>query len=335
MTTLDSSTRFVLDQHLPADFAERSLRADVLAGLTATPKTLPPKWFYDARGSELFTAITRLPEYYPTRAEAEILAREAAEIATSTGADTVVELGSGSSEKTPLLLDALRDAGTLARYVAVDVSESALVEAAAALLDGYPGLAVHGVVGDFEQHLHLLPEDGRRRLFVFLGGTIGNFAPAERRQFLAAVRAGMRAGDHLLLGTDLVKSPDVLVPAYDDAAGVTAEFNQNVLRVINRELGADFAVDRFAHVAAWDAGSEWIEMRLRSIGEQRVRIPALDLDLRFADGEEMRTEISAKFRRPGVAAELGEAGLVLRRWWTDGLGRFGLSLSEPLPATTG
>ncbi len=244
MTTLDSSARFVLDQHLPADFAEQSLRADVLAGLTATPKTLPPKWFYDARGSELFTAITRLPEYYPTRAEAEILAREAAEIATSTGADTVVELGSGSSEKTHLLLDALRDAGTLARYVAIDVSESALVEAAAALLDDYPDLAVHSVVGDFEAHLHLLPADGERRLFVFLGGTIGNFAPAERRAFLAAVRAGMRPGDYLLLGTDLVKSPDVLVPAYDDAAGVTAEFNKNVLRVINRELGADFDTER-------------------------------------------------------------------------------------------
>ncbi|HUR74376.1 MAG TPA: L-histidine N(alpha)-methyltransferase [Sporichthya sp.] len=333
MTTLDSSGRFALDQHLPPDFAERSLRADVLSGLTASPKTLPPKWFYDARGSELFRDITRLPEYYPTRAEAEILASEAAEIAATTGADTVVELGSGSSEKTHLLLDALRDAGTLERYVAVDVSESALVEAAATLLGDYPELRVHGVVGDFEQHLHLLPEDGDRRLFVFLGGTIGNFAPAGRRAFLAAVRASMRPSDHLLLGTDLVKSPLVLVPAYDDAAGVTAEFNKNVLRVINRELGADFDPDRFAHVALWDARHEWIEMRLRSLGEQKVCVPTLGLDVTFADGEEMRTEISAKFRPPGVAAELGTAGLGLRRWWTDGRGRFGVSLSDPLPAT--
>ncbi len=325
---LDSSSRFALDQHLPPDFAEQALRADVLAGLSAAPKTLPPKWFYDARGSELFTAITRLPEYYPTRAEAEILAREAAQIARETGADTVVELGSGSSEKTHLLLDALRDAGTLARYVAVDVSESALVEAAVVLLEDYPELVVHSVVADFEQQLHLLPADGQRRLFVFLGGTIGNFAPAGRRAFLAAVRDCMRAGDHLLLGTDLVKSPAVLVPAYDDAAGVTAEFNKNVLRVINRELKADFDLDRFAHVAVWSAEHEWIEMRLRSLGEQQVRIPTLNLDLTFREGEEMRTEISAKFRRPGVTAELDDAGLELRRWWTDGEGRFGLSLAQ-------
>ncbi len=329
MTTLDSSARFALDQHLPADFADQALRTDVVAGLTASPKTLPPKWFYDARGSELFTAITRLPEYYPTRAESEILAREAAGIAAATGADTVVELGSGSSEKTHLLLDALRDAGTLARYVAVDVSESALVEAAAGLLGAYPDLVVHSVVADFEQQLHVLPADGRRRLFVFLGGTIGNFAPAERRAFLAAVQACMRPEDSLLLGTDLVKSPAVLIPAYDDAAGVTAEFNQNVLRVINRELGADFDVNAFTHVAAWDAEHEWIEMRLRSSVDQQVRIPALDLAVTFRAGEEMRTEISAKFRKAGVEAELSAAGLQLRQWWTDGLARFGLSLSAP------
>lgn len=329
MTTLDFSTRFALDQHLPADFAERSLRADVRAGLGTTPKTLPPKWFYDARGSELFTAITRLPEYYPTRAEAEILAREAAEIATSTGADTVIELGSGSSEKTRLLLDALQDAGTLARYVAVDVSDSAVIEAADALLADYPELHVHGVVADFEHHLGLLPDAGDHRLFVFLGGTIGNFAPEARREFLAGVRACMRTGDSLLLGTDLVKSPAVLVPAYDDSAGVTAEFNRNVLQVINRELGADFELDRFAHVAAWDDRHEWIEMRLRSEGAQRVRIGALDLTVYFADGEQMRTEISAKFRREGVRAELAGAGLDLRHWWTDGEDRFGLSLARP------
>jgi L-histidine N-alpha-methyltransferase len=329
VTLLDPAVRFVLDRHLPPDFAGRALRADVLAGLTAERKTLPPKWFYDARGSELFDRITALPEYYPTRAEREILAREAAEIASSSRASTVVELGSGSSEKTRLLLDALKAAGTLARYVAVDVSESALTEAADALLDDYRSLQVHAVVGDFDHHLGLLPDHGDRRLFVFLGGTIGNFAPAERRDFLAAVRACMHPQDHLLLGTDLVKSPAVLVPAYDDAAGVTAAFNRNVLRVINRELGADFVPDRFAHVAVWDAEHEWIEMRLRSQGDQRVQIPALKLDLRLRDGEEIRTEISAKFRRPGVAAELQFAGLQMQRWWTDSLGRFGLTLARP------
>ena len=329
MTSLHECARFALDSHLPPDFAERSLRADVRAGLTATPKTLPPKWFYDARGSELFEQITRLPEYYPTRAEREILAREAADIAATTRAATVVELGSGSSEKTRLLLDALAAAGTLRRYVAIDVSEVALTEAAAALLQAYPTLEVHAVVGDFERHLDQLPDAGNRRLFVFLGGTIGNFAPAERRTFLAAVRRGLRPGDALVLGTDLVKSPAVLVPAYDDAAGVTAEFNRNVLRVINRELGADFAVDRFAHVAAWVPENEWIEMRLRSLADQEVRIPALDLTVPFRAGEEMRTEISAKFRRPGVTAELRAVGLHLQRWWTDAEGRFGLSLAVP------
>ena len=323
-----TSGRFSFDRHLPPDFADRALRADVEAGLTAHPKTLPPKWFYDARGSELFEEITRLPEYYPTRAEAEILAREAAEIAAATRASTVVELGSGSSEKTRLLLDALQAAGTLRRYVAVDVSEAALADAAVALLADYPDLQVHAVVADFDQHLGLLPDTADRRLFVFLGGTIGNFAPAEREHFLAGVRRCMRPGDHLLLGTDLVKSPAVLVPAYDDAAGVTAEFNKNVLRVINRELDANFDPDAFEHVATWNAEHEWIEMRLRSLADQRVHIPALDLVVEFTRGEEMRTEISAKFRRQGVAAELGRAGLRLRCWWVDGSGRFGLSLAD-------
>jgi L-histidine N-alpha-methyltransferase len=329
VTTLDSSTRFALDRHLPPDFAGAALRADVRAGLTRPRKTLPPKWFYDARGSDLFTEITRLPEYYPTRAEREILAREAAEIATASAASTVVELGSGSSEKTRLLLDALRDAGSLARYVPVDVSGGALREAADALLADYPDLLVHGVVADFEHQLGLLPDHGDRRLVVFLGGTIGNFEPAARATFLRALRGTMRPKDSLLLGTDLVKSPAVLVPAYDDAAGVTAEFNRNVLHVINRELRADFDVDRFRHVAVWDAAHEWIEMRLRSVVAQTVRIEALDLAVEFAAGEEIRTEISAKFRREGVRAELAVAGLRLSSWWTDGAARFGLSLSEP------
>jgi L-histidine N-alpha-methyltransferase len=240
-----------------------------------------------------------------------------------------VELGSGSSEKTRILLDALRDAGTLARYVPVDVSGSALREAADALLADYPDLLVHGVVADFERHLGLLPDHGDRQLVVFLGGTIGNFEPPARRAFLRALRSTMRPGDSLLLGTDLVKSPAVLVPAYDDAAGVTAEFNRNVLHVINRELGANFDVERFRHVAVWDPSAEWIEMRLRSEVAQTVTIAALDMTVDFAAGEEVRTEISAKFRREGVRAELAAAGLHLSRWWTDGEARFGLSLSEP------
>jgi L-histidine N-alpha-methyltransferase len=315
-----------VDNHLPADFLSAALRADVLRGLTATPKWLPPKWFYDDRGSELFDEITRLPEYYPTRAERSILLERAADIAARTQADTLVELGAGSAEKTRLLLDALRGAGTLRRFVPVDVSEGALRQAATGILADYPGLSVHAVVADFEQHLDRLP-DGGRRLVAFLGGTIGNLVPAERAAFLRSIRATLAPGESLLLGTDLVKSPDVLVPAYDDAAGVTAEFNKNVLYVVDRELKADFDPDAFAHVAIWNAEAEWIEMRLRSLRDQRVRIELLNLDVAFERGEEMRTEVSAKFRREGVAAELDAAGFDLTEWWTDAEGRFGLSLA--------
>jgi L-histidine N-alpha-methyltransferase len=317
----------VLDNHLPADFLSAALRSDVLRGLTAEPKWLPPKWFYDDRGSALFDQITRLPEYYPTRAERSILAERAPEIAAASAADTLVELGAGSAEKTRLLLDGLRAAGTLRRFVPVDVSEAALRQAAAGILADYPGLAVHALVADFEQHLDELP-DGGRRMVAFLGGTIGNLVPAQRAAFLREVRAALTTGETLLLGTDLVKSADVLVPAYDDTAGVTAEFNKNVLHVVNRELKADFDPDAFAHVAVWDAGAEWIEMRLRSLRDQRVRVESVDLDVTFARGEQMRTEVSAKFRPEGVAAELDTAGFEPRAWWTDREGRFGLSLAS-------
>jgi len=322
-------TRLTVDRHLPDDYQADALRADALRGLTSDPKWLPPKWFYDARGSELFEQITRLPEYYPTRAEREILAARAGEIAAVTGADTLVELGSGSSEKTRMLLDALSRAGTLRRYVPVDVSESALAGASEALLAGYPELPVHAVVADFTEHLGLLPSGGRT-LTAFLGGTIGNLEPAERAVFLADVRAGLGEGDAFLVGTDLVKDPGVLVAAYDDAGGVTAEFNRNVLHVLNRELAADFDVTAFAHVARWNAACEWIEMWLRSERPQTVKLRALDLAVDFGAGEEMRTEISAKFRRAGVEAELAAAGFALRRWWTDRAGRFALSLSVPV-----
>lgn len=316
----------VVENHLPSDFITRTLRQDVLTGLSADPKWLPPRWFYDDRGSALFDEITRLPEYYPTRAERAILRERAAEIAAVSAATSLVELGAGSAEKTRLLVDALRATGSLRTYVPVDVSDAALRVASAGLLWDYPGLAVHAVVGDFERHLDRLPASGHR-MVALLGGTIGNLAPERRARFLRGVRDALRPGETLLLGTDLVKSPDVLVPAYDDAQGVTAEFNRNVLRVLNRELGADFDPAEFDHVVAWDADSEWIEMRLRARRGMRVVIPAVDLTVEFAPGEEMRTEISAKFRRDRVATELEAAGFGLTHWWTDDEGRFGLSLA--------
>jgi L-histidine N-alpha-methyltransferase len=316
-----------IEVHLDGGDLARALRADALAGLTDSPKWLPPKWFYDERGSLLFEQITRLPEYYPTRAERAILTRRAGDVARITQAKTLIELGSGSSEKTRLLLDALRANGTLGAFVPLDVSESALREAVAAIATDHPALDVHGIVGDFTRHLGVLPRGGAR-VVAFLGGTIGNLLPAERAGFLAALRAPLEPGEWLLLGTDLVKDPRVLVPAYDDAAGVTAEFNRNVLRVLNRELGADFEVEAFDHVALWDPVREWIEMRLRATKPMRVRIGALDLAVEFVAGEELRTEVSAKFRREGLERELHAAGFALRRWWTDPAGQFAVSLAQ-------
>ncbi|MFJ6726179.1 L-histidine N(alpha)-methyltransferase [Streptomyces sp. NPDC091281] len=314
---------FQITRTLPEDATEAALRSDVLRGLTTDPKTLPPKWFYDAHGSELFERITELPEYYPTRAEREILVDRAPEIAAASGARTLVELGSGSSDKTRHLLDALTD---LRVYVPVDVSESALTLAGQALVAERPALEVHALIADFTASL-ALPETPGPRLVAFLGGTIGNLLPAERGAFLASVRALLRPGDALLLGTDLVKDEEVLVRAYDDAAGVTAAFNKNVLAVVNRELGADFDPGAFDHVALWDPRAEWIEMRLRARRTQTVKVPALDLAVDFAAGEELRTEISAKFREEGVRTELATAGLALTHWWTDRADRFALSLS--------
>ena len=314
-----------VDVHLSDATIADALAADVHAGLTRSPKELPPKWFYDDRGSQLFDEITRLPEYYPTRAERSILMARAVEIADVTGADTLVELGSGTSEKTRLLLGALAEAGTLRRFVPFDVSEATLRTAAQAVREEY-GVTVHAVVGDFERHLAALP-DGGVRLVAFLGSTIGNLAPAPRAAFLADVAGRLRPGDTLLLGTDLVKAVDRLEAAYDDAAGVTAEFNRNVLRVINRALSADFVPERFDHVARWDPVASWVEMRLRARGAQRVRVADLDLTVGFADGEELRTEISAKFTPDQVERELARAGFALQRWWTDPAGDFGVSLA--------
>ena len=315
-----------LDRHLGPNAMREALEADVRAGLTQLPKTLPPKWFYDARGSVLFDEITRLPDYYPTRRERAVLAQRSAQIAALTGADTLVELGSGTSEKTRLLLDALRDAGTLRRFVPFDVDESVLTMASKQIGEEYPEVDVHAVVGDFEHHLPLLPGGGRR-LVAFLGGTIGNLLPDQRAFFLSTLASTLAPGDALLLGTDLVKDPARLVAAYDDPTGVTADFNRNVLRVVNRELDGDADVEAFGHVAVWNADDEWIEMRLESLRDQVVHLRALDLEIALAQGEQVRTEISAKFREPKVRDELTRAGLELQQWWTDAAGDFGVSLS--------
>jgi L-histidine N-alpha-methyltransferase len=307
---------------------ERTLAEDVLDGLTRPFKELPPKHFYDTRGSELFEAICELPEYYPTRTERSILRTHAGAIAEMTGAAEVVELGAGYATKTRVLLDALRDSGCLERYLPVDVSEATVRGCASALVDEYPGLDVHGLVGDFERHLVHLPPPRGGRIVVFLGGTIGNFLPGARRRFLRTIAGGLGPGDHLLLGTDLVKDPCVIEAAYNDAAGVTAEFNLNVLRVVNRELDADFDPSAFDHVAFFDADHEWIEMRLRARSRQVVRVRALDLVVRFAAREEMRTEISAKFTARRLTADLAAAGLEPVAWLTDPEDLFAVTLSR-------
>jgi L-histidine N-alpha-methyltransferase len=317
-----------LEIHLaPAAYVE-ALRRDVRAGLTAIPKTLPPKYFYDARGSDLFDEITRLPEYYPTRAETAILSQHADEIAVLSAARTLVELGSGTSAKTRLLLSALSATGTLERFVPFDVDPAVLADAADTIGADYPRLSVQPVVGDFEEHLAQLPAHPAR-VIAFFGSTIGNLEPAARGRFLREVRATMRAGDTFLLGTDLVKDAARLHRAYDDAAGVTAAFNRNVLSVVNRELDADFDESWFAHVALWNAEHEWIEMHLLSLRDQVVTIGDLSLRISFARGELMRTEISAKFHVAGIEQELIAAGLELVQLWTDPAGDFCLSLSRP------
>jgi L-histidine N-alpha-methyltransferase len=317
---------FSLSNYLSADSAAQALRRDVAEGLTQTPKSLPPKWFYDSVGSDLFDQITRLPEYYPTRTEAQILRDRSAEIAAASGADTLVELGSGTSEKTRMLLDALRDRAALRRFIPFDVDAGVLTAAGSAIEQEYPDIEIDAVCGDFEEHLGKIPRVGRR-LVVFLGSTIGNLTSAPRAAFLAALSDTLQPGDGLLLGTDLVKEPGRLVRAYDDSAGVTAQFNRNVLAVVNRELEADFDVDAFEHVAKWNSDEERIEMWLRADSGQRVTVKALDLTVDFADGEEMLTEVSCKFRPEGVATELADAGLQHTHWWTDSSGDFGLSLS--------
>ncbi|MGI9032163.1 MAG: L-histidine N(alpha)-methyltransferase [Acidimicrobiales bacterium] len=328
MTTTTTRPGLRIDVHVLEGDERAVLGAEVRAGLGASPKWLSPKWLYDDVGCALFERITTLAEYYPTRRERAILVAHDVEIARCSGADTLVELGSGSSDKTRLLLDALADTGQLRRFVPFEISVPTLATSASAISAAYPGVEVHAVAGDFERHLDRLPTGGRR-LVAFLGGTIGNLAPALRADFLGRLAAVLAPGDALLLGTDLVKDPDRLRAAYDDSDGVTAAFNRNLLRRLNRELGANFDPDRFTHVAFWDPEQEWMEMRLRAEGAQSVRLTALDLAVGFDDGEELRTEISAKFRCRGLESELSAAGFEMIRWWTDPAVDFAVSLSVP------
>ncbi len=318
-----------IDVHLDADAAATMMR-DVRAGLCSYPKELAPKYFYDERGSLLFERITELPEYYPTRAEREILSERSPEILAAAGwPGTLVELGSGSAAKTRHLLSAMRDADGLHTYVPVDISEEITHQTAASLVDEYPGLAVRGLVCDFEHHLERIPAGDGERLIAFLGGTVGNFYPRQRHAFLERIAALLGPGDQLLLGTDLIKETVRLEAAYDDDAGVTAEFNKNVLEVLNRELGADFDLDAFEHVARYDTEAERMDIRLRSLADQDIRLDGLDLDVSFAAGEEMRTEISTKFTRERLESVYAGAGLEMSGWFTDAAGDYALSLARP------
>jgi L-histidine N-alpha-methyltransferase len=328
MRSLIESAEIRIDSWL-SQTEERMLANDVLDGLTRPFKELPPKHFYDARGSELFERICELPEYYPTRTEKAILGQRARDIVRTTGAGELVELGSGSAEKARILLDAMAAEGSLIRYIPLDVSESVVRDAAHQLVEEYDGLHVHGVIGDFQRHLQRVPpHDGVTRIVALLGGTIGNFPPGTRRALLRDIGSVLGPDDRLLLGTDLVKDPAVIEAAYDDPDGVTAEFNRNVLHVINRELDADFAPDAFDHIAFFDRRHEWVEMRLRSLRPCSVLIGDLGLRVEFAAGEELRTEISAKFTRGRLEADFESAGLALEEWYTDAEDLFALSLAR-------
>jgi L-histidine N-alpha-methyltransferase len=324
-----TADQIAIEVHLPEGGTWAGMAEDVREGLSCPFKELPPKYFYDERGSKLFERITELDEYYPTRAERSILDARATEIVAAAEPTTLIELGSGAAAKTRCLLDAMEDAGTLETYVPVDISEEITRRVADELVAEYDGLRVHGIVCDYESHLERVPrEEGG--LIAFLGGTIGNFRPAPRRSFLARIATLMYPGDRFLLGTDLVKDPAVLELAYNDPGGVTAEFNKNVLSVLNRELDADFDPDAFEHVAFWDADNEWIDIRLRSLAEQFIDLRALDMRRHFARNEEMRTEISTKFTRERLEASYADAGLELVEWWTDPDGLYALSLARPV-----
>ncbi len=320
---------YTIDVHLSPDEVREQMRADAVAGLQARQKSIPPVWFYDEKGSELFEEITELAEYYPTRSERRLLETHAPEIAEMSKADTLVELGAGSCNKTRVILDALEQTGTLARYVPFDVSDEFLRSAATSLCNEYESLAVHLVIGDFHQHLAEIPVEGRR-MVAFLGGTIGNLDPSQRARFLFDLNCTMSSDDTLLLGTDLVKDRGRLVAAYDDSAGVTAAFNRNVLYVLNEQLGGNFNPDLFSHVAVWNEREAWIEMRLRAQKASDVTLADAGITVRFEEGEDLLTEISAKFTPEGIRAELTEAGFIVDGTWGAEEGEFLLTLAHPL-----
>jgi L-histidine Nalpha-methyltransferase len=319
---------YTVDVHLSPDEVRDRMRIDALTGLQAGAKSIPPVWFYDEKGSQLFEEITQLPEYYPTRAERRLLELHAPTIAELAKADTLVELGAGSCEKSRVLLTALQELGTLTRYVPFDVSDEFLRGAATSLSHEYGGLDVHLVIGDFHEHLSEIPTEGRR-MVAFLGGTIGNFTPGQRERFLFDLNCSMDSDDSFLLGTDLVKDRQRLVEAYDDAAGVTASFNRNVLHVLNEQLGGDFEPELFSHVAVWNEDEQWIEMRLRAEQATNVTLRDAGIQVQFAAGEELLTEISAKFTPERVEAELGAAGFIVDGMWGADEGEFLLTLAHP------
>jgi L-histidine Nalpha-methyltransferase len=319
---------YTIDVHLSPEEVRSQMLVDALEGLRGRTKSIPPVWFYDERGSRLFEEITRLPEYYPTRAERALLETHASSIAELSKADTLVELGAGACDKTRVLLTALQQTGLLSRYVPFDVSDEFLRSAATALAEEYDALDIHVVIGDFHQHLAEIPTDGRR-MIAFLGGTIGNLNPAQRARFLFDLNCTMSSDDSLLLGTDLVKDERRLVAAYDDAAGVTADFNRNVLQVLNEQLGGDFDPGLFRHVALWNADEQWIEMRLRAEAATEVCLAGAGITVRFDEGEDLLTEISAKFTPERIEAELSDAGFVIEEMWGAQDGEFLLTLAHP------
>ena len=317
---------FTVDLRLDEEWISRSLATDIRTGITKTKKSLPPKWFYDELGSELFDKITQLNEYYPTEAEREILNIQAAKIAEISEADHLIELGSGSSDKTRSILDAFASSNQLDSFTAFDVSEEILLSSAKQIKQRYPDVNVRAIVGDFDHHLDAVPQTGKR-LFIFLGGTIGNFEPEARQRFLSSLTSQLKTGDSLLLGTDLVKEIPRLELAYNDPDGVTAAFNKNILSVLNKNLGANFDIEKFDHVARFDADREWIDIGLRSRSDQEIYIERLNLMVNFLENEIMRTEISAKFRPEGIEQELTAAGLTIQNFWTDSANDFAVTLS--------
>jgi L-histidine N-alpha-methyltransferase len=314
--------------NLPPGGPLSGMAADVRAGLTRPFKELSPRYFYDERGSLLFEEITELEEYYPTRCERAILQSDARSICeAANGPASLIELGSGSARKTRVLLDAMQDAGCLDTFCPVDISEEITRDTAERVAQEYEGISVRGLVCDFELDLERIPVGGPR-VIALLGGTIGNFEPQQRAGFLRRIANLLGPEDRFLLGTDLVKDQAILEAAYNDARGVTAEFNKNVLSVLNRQLGADFELDCFEHVARWDPANLWVDIRLRSLTNQVVNVAALNMVVPYAAGEEMRTEISTKFMRPGLEGIYAEAGLELTDWWTDPEGLYALSLAQ-------